>query len=201
MEYQEAGTGQFRARHRKSHVVTIAEYEKALREEMPFLEYAPIMFVSALEGYHALQVWKSVETVTQAARQSFSTGQLNRILLRAYERVQPPIREGKRLRIFYVTQKADAPVPTFVLFINQRRLWIDSYGRYLARMLREANAFVGCPILFHLRARNEESPQEKEIPYEPRRTRSSVSPKSSKAYATEGRDRKFRKPGSRRSTR
>jgi GTPase len=130
-----------------------SEYEKELRYQMPFLEYSPVMFVSALEGYHAREVWKVIDRVRQARSTTFTTGVLNRVLTRAHERVQPPMRQGKRLKIYYATQKADAPVPTFVLFVNQLGLLSDDYQRYLKNQLREVEPMTGCPIFFELRQR------------------------------------------------
>ncbi len=128
-----------------------SEYEKEVRYQLPFLEYAPVMFVSALEGYHAQLIWNEVKRV-QAARDSrFSTGILNRIVARVTNRVQPPMVHGKRLKIYYVTQKTSCPVPTFLIFVNQKRLWVDHYGRYLMNQLREENPMTGCPIVFILR--------------------------------------------------
>jgi len=63
------------------------------------------------------------------------------------------MRHGKRLKIYYVTQKAGEPVPTFVLFVNQRKLWVENYARYLTGKLREENPLTGCPIIFQLRER------------------------------------------------
>ena len=137
----------------KRRLVSRSEYEKELRYRVPFLDYASIMFVSALEGYHALAIWKEIEKVEEARRATFTTGVLNRIFSRAQERVQPPMKQGKRLKIYYVTQKAGAPVPTFLLFVNQRRFWVDQYGRYLQNQLRLENPMVGCPIVFELRER------------------------------------------------
>ncbi|MCC7517565.1 MAG: ribosome biogenesis GTPase Der [Verrucomicrobiae bacterium] len=128
-----------------------SEYEKALRARMPFLEHAPVIFVSALEGYHAPQIWRWVATVLEQSRRRLTTGALNRVIGRAQERRQPPMRQGKRLKIYYAVQKADASVPTFVLFVNQRRLWQESYGRYLANRIREVEPLTGCPIIFELR--------------------------------------------------
>jgi GTP-binding protein len=142
-----------RAVRRVRRAVPQSEYEKALRARMPFLEHAPALFVSALEGYHAPRIWRLVATVLEQSTRRFTTGVLNRVIGRAQERQAPPMRQGKRLKIYYAVQKADVPVPTFVLFVNQRKLWLESYGRYLANRLREEEPLTGCPVVFEIRER------------------------------------------------
>ncbi|MBI4027519.1 MAG: ribosome biogenesis GTPase Der [Verrucomicrobia bacterium] len=150
-----ASAGGNRTPARKRRGVSRSEYEKALRAQMPFLDYAPLMFISALQGYHALAIWEKIERVNQSRNVMFTTGVLNRIFERAQERVQPPMNEGRRLKIYYVTQKAGAPAPTFVVFVNRRRLWMENYARYLMNQLRRAQPMEGCPIIFRLRERAE----------------------------------------------
>jgi GTPase len=147
--YSESGKRQ--ATRVKRRLTSRSEYEAELRYQMPFLDYAPVMFISALEGYHALNVWKTIGRVTEARNTTFTTGVLNRVFSRAQERVQAPMQQGRRLKIYYVTQKISAPVPTFMVFINQKKLWVESYGRYLINQLREENPMMGCPIIFELR--------------------------------------------------
>jgi len=148
----EDGTGKSPRRVRRR-AVARSEYEKALRARMPFLDHAPLLFVSALEGYHAPRIWRLVATVIEQAQRRFTTGVLNRVIRRAQERVPPPMRHGKRLKIYYAVQKTEVSAPTFVLFVNQRKLWTESWGRYLAGRLREAEPLTGCPIVFELRER------------------------------------------------
>lgn len=142
--------------HKKRRAISRSEYEKELRYRMPFLDYAPLMFVSALEGYHAIAIWQEIQKVTAAAHQGFSTGVVNRIFARSQERVQPPMVKGRRLKIYYVTQKRDATTPTFLVFVNRRQLWVESYARYLAGQLRVAYPLTGCPIVFALREREQQ---------------------------------------------
>jgi len=147
--------GKMKLRRVKRRTVSSSEYETELRYQMRFLDYAPVKFVSALQGYHAMAIWKEIDRINQARKYLFSTGELNRILKRAQDRSQPTIQKGKRLKIYYATQKQNADVPTFILFVNQRNLWVDSYGRYLEHQLREEHSLPGCPIVFHLRAKGE----------------------------------------------
>ncbi len=104
-----------------------------------------------MQGYHVQTIWRDIRSVLEARKPSFTTGVLNRILSRVRDRLQPPIRQGRRLKIYYATQKLDAPIPTFMLFINQKKLWVESYGRYLMNQLREERPMTGCPIVFELR--------------------------------------------------
>lgn len=157
-----SSTGKSALKKRKRRVVSRSEYEKELRYRMPFLDFAPVMFISALQGYHALGIWKEIDRMNQARKVRFTTGVLNRIFARAQERVQPPMQHGKRLKIYYVIQKVEAPVPTFVLFVNQRRLWVESYGRYLMNQIRKEEPLQGCPIIFQLRERDSKSREIKE---------------------------------------
>jgi len=153
-----------RVTHRKGkphdtrcHGVSRSEYEKNLRYSTPFLDYAPVMFISALQGYHALAIWEEVGRISRACRANFTTGVLNRIFSRAQQRVQPPMRQHKRLRIYYGIQKTEAPVPTFLLFVNQPDLLTNNYGRYLQNQLRKEDPLRGCPIIFLLKSRSSHS--------------------------------------------
>jgi GTPase len=145
--------GEIRTVRKKRRTTSRSEYEASLRYYLSFMDYAPLLFVSALEGYHALGIWKEIDRVAEAKKTTFTTGVLNRIFAKAQKAVQPPIQSGKRLKIYYVSQKSDAPIPTFILFVNQKRLWIESYGRYLKNQLREEEPMRGCPISFILRER------------------------------------------------
>jgi len=152
MDSSKTGEGRtFRRRHHTSR----SEYEKALRMRMPFLHHAPVLFISSLQGYHALAVWREIARIEEERRTVFTTGVLNRFLSRAQARLPAPMRHGKRLRIYYAIQKLGAPVPTFVLFVNQAGLFSEGYGRYLQNQLRKEQPMTGCPIVFHLRSRSQ----------------------------------------------
>lgn len=143
------------------HLVSRSEYEKGLRAAMPFLDYAPVLFISALQGYQTVAIWQLIAQVGEARRSRFTTGVLNRIFARAQDRLQPPMRQGRRLKIYYATQKVGMSAPTFFLSINQERLWVDSYARYLMNQLRKENPLTGCPILFELREHQQRPDLEK----------------------------------------
>lgn len=144
---------------RKRRAVPQSEYEESLRTVMPWLEYAPILFISALEGYQASRIWQEIGKVSRARRTTFTTGVLNRLFTRAQDKQRPPATKGQRLKIFYFTQKMGAAVPTFMAFVNQRKLWDDKYARYLANRLREDDPLLGCPVLFEVRERLSKEPE------------------------------------------
>ena len=142
---------------RKRRTISKSEYEKNLRADAHFLDYAPILFTSALQGYRAENLWSWIGRIDQARRRQIATGPLNRIFSRAQAKLPAPIRGGRRLKIYYVIQKPDAPVPTFALFINERKLMDESYGRYLRNSIRREEPFLGCPIVFELRGKNRDA--------------------------------------------
>jgi GTP-binding protein len=141
---------------RRRRTLSRSEYEKNLRIEVPFLEYAPVLFTSALQGYRAENLWQWIGKIDHARRCQLATGPLNRIFTRAQAKLPAPIRGGRRLKIYYAIQKPGAPVPTFVLFINEHKLMDESYGRYLRHSIRKEEDFLGCPILFEFREKHRE---------------------------------------------
>jgi len=142
---------------RRRRTVSRSEYEKDLRSEVPFLDYAPVLFTSALQGYRAENLWQWIGKIDRARRRQLATGPLNRIFTRAQSKLPAPIRGGRRLKIYYAIQKPDAPVPTFILFINERKLMDESYGRYLRHSIRKEEEFLGCPILFEFREKHRDA--------------------------------------------
>ncbi len=141
---------------RKRRTISKSEYEKNLRMEAHFLDYAPILFTSALQGYRSENLWSWIGKIDRFRHKQIATGPLNRIFTRAAAKLPAPIRGGRRLKIYYVIQKPDAPVPTFVLFINEKKLMDESYGRYLRNSIRREEEFLGCPIVFELREKSRE---------------------------------------------
>jgi GTP-binding protein len=133
-----------------------SEFEANVRREAHFLDYAPILFTSALQGYRAENLWGWISKIDRARRKQIATGPLNRIFTRAAAKLPAPIRGGKRLKIYYVIQRPEASVPTFVLFVNSKRVFDESYGRFLRNSLREEEEYLGCPIIFELREKGRE---------------------------------------------
>ena len=133
-------------------------FETQLRSVLKYLSYAPVVFLSALEGTEAggakmLRVLHEVVAVAAERRKRVSTGQMNRFLEKIdFQRAPVPM--GKRLRIFYMTQAAVAP-PTFVLFTDRDIKLHFSFERFLENQIRQAFGFQGTPIWFKVKARNE----------------------------------------------
>ena len=127
-------------------------YEEQLRDTMKFLDYAPIIFVSAAEGKNVDEVFKKVELVARERRKRVSTGAMNRFLDKIdFQRASVPMK--KRVKIYYMTQAAVAP-PTFVLFTDRDVKLHFSYERFLANEIRGTFRFIGSPIWFKVKARN-----------------------------------------------
>ena len=133
---------------------TINKFEQELAKDIPFLSYAPKIFISALTKQRLGQIFdKSLEVYEQCVKR-VSTGLLNKVINEAYALNPPTSFKGKRLKVLYTTQAAIQP-PTFVLFVNNEELLKDSYKRYLENKLREAFGFFGTPIRIFVRERKE----------------------------------------------
>ena len=127
-------------------------YEERLRYELKFLNYAPIVFISAQSGKGTEKIFPLLEEVATERRKRVTTGQMNRFIERVdFERASVPMRQ--RVKILYMTQASVAP-PTFVLFTNRAVKLHFSYQRFLENQIREAFGFVGTPIWIKNRARN-----------------------------------------------
>ncbi|ALC16706.1 ribosome-associated GTPase EngA [Desulfuromonas soudanensis] len=135
---------------------TVSEYTETLRSTFKFLSFAPIIFISALTGQRVNKIMGEVEKVSAEFNKKISTSHLNQLLADAERGHQPPVYQGKRLKLFYITQTAVRP-PTFIIFVNKAEGVHFSYQRYLGNKIREAFGFSGCPIRlqFKDRERNE----------------------------------------------
>ncbi len=127
-------------------------FEEQLRRALKYLDYAPVIFLSALEQKGMPRVLKEVMTVAAERRKRVTTGQMNRFLEKIdFQRAPVPM--AKRIRIFYMTQAAVAP-PTFVLFTDRDIKLHFAFERFLENQIREAFGFAGTPIWFKVKARN-----------------------------------------------
>jgi GTPase len=127
-------------------------YEQQVRDALKYLDYAPLLFVSAAEAKGVEEIFKKVELVARERRKRISTGAMNRFLDRIdFQRASVPM--NRRVKIYYMTQAAVAP-PTFVLFTDRDVKLHFSYERFLANEIRAAFKFIGSPIWFKVRARN-----------------------------------------------
>jgi GTP-binding protein len=140
----------------------IDAYEQRLRRELKFLDYAPVLFLSALDALSEpgkpgnpraiTRLFKEITLVARERRKRVSTGQMNRFLAKVdFQRASVPM--SRRMRIFYMTQAAVAP-PTFILFTDRDVKLHFAFERFLENQLREAFGFTGSPIWFKIRARN-----------------------------------------------
>ena len=121
------------------------DFEKVIRQEFQYLDYAPILFVSAKTGQRLDQIPKMVKKVYKNQNQRIQSSVLNDLLLEASKLVPTPLVKGKRLRVYYMTQVKTDP-PTFVVFVNDPELMHFSYQRFLINQLRENFDFTGTPI-------------------------------------------------------
>lgn len=121
------------------------DFEAVIREEFSYLDYAPIVFVSAKTGKNIDQLPKMVKEVYENKNQRIQSSVLNDLLLQASRLVPAPMVKGKRLRVYYMTQVKTNP-PTFVVFCNDPELMHFSYQRFLINQLRENFDFTGTPI-------------------------------------------------------
>lgn len=142
----------------KKNAHTMEEFARRVRLELKFLDYVPVLFISAKTGQHVSQVLPTAVQVHAARQLRIPTGELNRLLQEAVARHAPPSKAGKRLRFYYATQAGVAP-PTFVFFVNDPKLVHFSYERYLENTLREAYGFLGTPLRFIFRARERQDRQ------------------------------------------
>jgi GTP-binding protein len=121
------------------------EFVTTLRRELPFIDYAPIVSISALTGQRVQRVLELAVDVWGERRKRIGTGELNRLISASVERNPPAVVKGKRAKIRYATQAGVAP-PTFVLFATDPESIHFSYRRYLENRIREAYGFDGTPI-------------------------------------------------------
>ena len=125
-----------------------------IRQTLSFIPYAEIMFISAKTGQRMNKIFEQLEMVIQNHALRIATGVLNEILSEAVAMQQPPSDKGRRLKIFYMTQVSVKP-PTFVIFVNSKKLMHFSYTRYLENRIRDAFGFGGTPLRFLIRERQE----------------------------------------------
>lgn len=128
-------------------------YEKHLRRVLAFIAFAPIIFCSAKTGYNFRRIIDAIDHVAAQTRTQLPTGILNRTLIKAQERTQPPMIKGKRFRIYYATQLDIQPV-TLALFVNDPARMPPAYKNYLIATLRQAFGLEGAPIILQLKPRH-----------------------------------------------
>ena len=128
-----------------------ASFERDVRDGLKFLDYAPVLFVSALSGKNVEKIFATLRTVAAERRKRIPTAEMNRFLERVdFERASVPT--AKRVKVYYMTQAGVAP-PTFILFTDRPVKLHFSYERFLENQIRRAFGFVGTPIWIKNRAR------------------------------------------------
>ena len=131
------------------------EFTEKLREEIGFLQYAPILYASALTGQRVARVTELVKYVAEQQSMRIKTSVLNELIRDAVSINPPPMHRGRRLKILFMTQ-ADIKPPKFIIFVNDPDLMHFSYLRFIENRLREMYGFEGTPIRLIVRARDEE---------------------------------------------
>ena len=124
---------------------TMRDFEAEIRDEFQYLDYAPIIFVSALTKQRLNKLPELIETVSMNQNLRIPSALLNDVVMDAVAINPTPTDKGKRLKIFYATQVAVKP-PTFVIFVNEEELMHFSYARFLENQIRKAFTFEGTPI-------------------------------------------------------
>ncbi len=133
---------------------TIYEYTNKVRQVLSFMPYAEMMFISAKTGQRLNKMFDIIDMVIANHSMRIETGIVNEILAEAVALQQPPSDKGKRLKLYYITQVSTKP-PTFVIFVNEKKLMHFSYTRYIENKIREAFGFKGTPLRFIIRERKE----------------------------------------------
>jgi GTP-binding protein len=172
---------------------TFDTYVRWIRGEVPFIDFAPVVSISAKTGQRIDKVLELAVDAWAERRRRVPTAELNRILARAVERQPPPAVRGRRARIFYATQASVAP-PTFVFFARDADAIHFSYRRYLENQLREALGFIGTPIRLVFRERSAA-----QVERRARRNRGAAAKRP--AAASGGRGGRPGRPGGRASSR
>ena len=133
---------------------TMSDYTKIIRQEYKFLDYAPVVFLSALKGQRLETLFDALKLVHEAYYTRVKTSTLNDVIQDALVLNPAPDFNGGRLKVFYASQVTTAP-PTFVLFVNNPDFMHFSYQRYLENRLRDTFNFEGTPIKILLRERKQ----------------------------------------------
>lgn len=132
---------------------TMNKFIDDIRRDLPFMAYAPTIFISALTGQRVTKLFELIKYVSNQHAMRISTGMVNDIINEAILMNQPAISGGRRLKILYTTQVSVKP-PTFALFVNDPEILHFSYQRYLENQLRKSFGFEGTPIRFLIRRKD-----------------------------------------------
>ncbi len=131
---------------------TTGQWVKNIRDEMPFVAYAPVLFISALTGQRVHRLLPAVEAVASQHRRRISTSEVNACIEKAWNRHHPPQFRGQQVKAYYAAQIRISP-PTFALVVNHPKGLTMSYRRYLVNRIRDAFGFEGTPLKVRVRQR------------------------------------------------
>ena len=132
---------------------TMELHKKQIMSSLSFMDYAPVIFISAKTGQRVEKLFELINYVSNQNSMRISTGVLNDIINEATGRVQPPSDKGKRLKIYYISQASVKP-PTFVIFVNDKELMHFSYLRYIENQIRSIFGLEGTPLRFIIKERD-----------------------------------------------
>lgn len=140
------------------HKEFLHEFMQSIRAELFFVDYAPVVLLSAKTGDNIDRLFRTVTQVREESRQRIGTGVLNRLLQGILTAHPPPLRGGRRFKVLYATQtdsykNEPIPIPRFLLFVNDADALVPAYKKHLDVRLREAAPFTGLPISVQLRGR------------------------------------------------
>lgn len=134
---------------------TIYKMTEKIKQTLAYMPYAEFVFISAKTGQRLDKLFELIDMIIENQSMRIATGVLNEILVEAVAMQQPPSDKGRRLKIFYMTQISVKP-PTFVVFVNDKKLMHYSYTRYIENQIRNAFGFRGTPLRFIIRERKED---------------------------------------------
>ena len=134
---------------------TMDEYTRKIRADLNFMDYVPLLFISAKTGQRVDQVLPLALQVQEERLARLSTSKINKVLAEAQDAHAAPARSGRQLKIFYGTQVRSDP-PTFMIYVNDAKLMHFTYRRYLENQLREEYGFLGTPIRLVVKGRRDE---------------------------------------------
>ncbi len=133
---------------------TMNRMTEDVRRDLSYMQYAPVMFISALTGQRVDKLFETINAVSNQNSMRITTGMLNNILEDATARVQPPTDKGRRLKVYYMTQVGVKP-PHFVIFCNDAKLFHFSYQRYIENQIRAVFGLTGTPIKITIRQKGD----------------------------------------------
>jgi len=147
----------------------IDQFKEELGDDLFFLPYAPKVAISAKNRDHLGKIFEAIEVVLESSANPIPTGVLNRLLQHSIEKNQPPVRNSKRLKLLYATQKREddpqtVPVPEYLLFVNHAELMTRTYERFLENQIRKEFPMEGLPFVFRVRSRVSEAKDGRKSP-------------------------------------